>query len=609
MRVGRFGWEPYLLDVRSVFAARDALLSDGSVPVKFRSRVRPAILESWHRSVASGASMSLPVKELNDQWRSRTALRRAANPILSGLAEGLADLETGLLLADHNAVVLRRWIPDHSIVALLDSVNSDIGYNVAEELVGTNGVGTVIETGRATQITGPEHLSTILSTFTCVGAPIHHPLTRRIEGVITLTCLSDVSNPLLTPLLTSTAREIEHRLLEQASSRERLLLDAYLKAARTRRAPIAAVGRDIFFAGPKVTELLHGVDHAMLWEYVRAAASGSHADQAEFGLVADQLHIALCEPIESDGQVVGTIVEFTVDRPETRRQPSGTAPHGSIDLLGKSASIAEVALHAARLAASDTSVLIEGEGGVGKLTMAEAIIDSAGAEAARVDIAALEPFGATATIQTLRRELDRRPEILLIRHVESLTAETAAAIASLLEEFAAADRAPRIIATLTTDVDRPAGPGFQRLLDLIAVGRLIIPPLRDRREDISVAASAFFVAHRAERSTTISSAALRVLMRAPWPGNLRQLDRTIEGLVSGTSKSEIGPDDLPADLRAYASRRELSPIEELELNAILNALQQHHGNKYAAANAIGISRSTLYRKLRTYHVNPDRMYF
>ena len=80
-----------------------------------------------------------------------------------------------------------------------------------------------------------------MAKFTCVGAPIHHPITRRLEGVITLSCLSDAGNALLTPLLTSTAREIEHRILDQASLRERLLLDAYLKASKTRRAPVAAL--------------------------------------------------------------------------------------------------------------------------------------------------------------------------------------------------------------------------------------------------------------------------------------------------------------------------------------------------------------------------------
>ncbi|MDT4902797.1 MAG: sigma-54 dependent transcriptional regulator, acetoin dehydrogenase operon transcriptional [Pseudonocardiales bacterium] len=603
-----------MVDVRSVFAARDALLTAGAVPRQLRQRVRPMILQSWQRSIASGAYLPIPVKEPDERWLTRASLRRAADPVLAGLAERLVDLETGLLLADQNAVILRRWIPDHSIEALLDSVNSDVGYNVAEDLVGTNGVGTVIETGQATQITGPEHLSTVLQTFTCVGAPIHNPLTRRLEGVITLSCLSDASNVLLTPLLTSTAREIEHRMLELASTHERLLLDAFMRASKSRRAPVAAVGSDLFLAGPQVTELLRDIDHAMLWEYVRSVAAGARTVSGNLESIAERLHVAHCETIESDGAVIGTIVEFDLGRregtPLARAAARAATTRRGAALPGKSASLADAMAHGAHLASLGTSILIEGEPGVGKLTLAEAIIDSVGATAddvAKIDVAALSTD--TTFADELPRVLERRPSVVLVTHLESLPASAAAAAASLLEEAALDGTPPRVIGTLTCARDGECPAGLQRLVDVIGVGRVVIPPLRDRREDISEAATSFLRTHNGGRSLTLSSAALRVLICAPWPGNLRQLDTTIRGLVSTTTRFEILPEDLPADLRAHARRRQLSTMEELELSAILDALQRHHGNKFAAANAIGISRSTLYRKLRSYHVDPDRMYF
>jgi DNA-binding NtrC family response regulator len=263
-------------------------------------------------------------------------------------------------------------------------------------------------------------------------------------------------------------------------------------------------------------------------------------------------------------------------------------------------------------------MLIEGEAGVGKLTLADAVIEAAHldpARVARIDAAAIGADGAALFVRQLQRELELQPQVLLIRHLESLTADTTAATASALEGAGPADWTPRVIGTLTTSGDattRAEGsriPGFQRLIDLIAVGRVVIPPLRDRREDISEAVSVLLKAHSGRRTLSISSAAQRTLMRAPWPGNLRQLDSTVRGLVSTAPGFEILPEHLPADLLIHAHRRQLSPIEELELSAILDALQRHHGNKFAAANAIGISRSTLYRKLRSYHVDPDRMYF
>ena len=84
-----------------------------------------------------------------------------------------------------------------------------------------------------------------------MGVPVHHPITRRLEGVITMNCRATSGNPLLTPLMTSTAQEVESRLLAQATTSERQLLDEYLIAIGSRRAPVAVVGQDIFIAGPR----------------------------------------------------------------------------------------------------------------------------------------------------------------------------------------------------------------------------------------------------------------------------------------------------------------------------------------------------------------------
>jgi transcriptional regulator of acetoin/glycerol metabolism len=599
-------------DLRSVFSARDAVLAEGYVPKHLMPRIRPVILESWRRSLLCGASEPIPTPHATERENASTALRAAADPILLRLSERLCDLDTGVLLADRNAVILRRWVADNSILSALDRVNSTPGFSAAEDLVGTNGVGTVVETGRALQVTGPEHISTALTRFTCVGAPIHHPVTGRLEGVITLSCLSDANHPLLTPLLTSTAQDIEHHMLEQTSVRERMLLDAYLVASKQRRARVAAVGPDLFLAGPQVTGLLRDVDQAMLWEYVRATASGARASDSQFDTFREQFNVASCQPLVSDGEVIGTIVEFAAPRRDTPSRAK-VRPARTQVLPGRSASLAQVTAHATRLGASGQSILIEGESGVGKLTLARSILNSAqiaAADVASIDVATSGVLGSAELIQILREHLKRRPTALLLRHLESLPPNASSAFASTLEEFTTPDWTPWIIATMTTGSDEQLRPApTQRLIDVIGIGRVTIPPLRDRREDVSEAAEVLLKAYRGSRSITLSIAATRFLVRAPWPGNLRQLDTTIRGLVSSVSGSQIQPEDLPLDLQAHAQRRDLTGMQELELNAILDALRRNQGNKIAAATAIGISRSTLYRKLRAYHLDPTHNYF
>lgn len=492
---------------------------------------------------------------------------------------------------------------------MMDRIHSDIGFCVSEETIGTNGVGSVIEQGNAIQISGPEHLAPALQDFTCVGVPIHNPVTRRLEGVITMNCRAAATNPLLTPLMTSTAQEVEGRLLAQASVIERRLLDEYLVAIRARRAPIAAVGKDIFIAGPRVTDLLEGIDRALLWEHVRSVALGSRSS-ADRPYSTDRFRIARCQAIEDDGKVIGALVEFEVGSAD--RKPHDTpSTRPTAALPGKSTALASSLAYATRLASKGVPILIEGEAGVGKHTMARALLASAGVgaeETTVIDAAIGWADGTPGFLSVLRHELEMEPRAVILRHVECLTPEAAAASASIIEELQLGERLPRIVGTLTRGAQDPA-PGLRRLVDTLGVGRISIAPLRDRRDDIAPAVVELLRKHSNGRDLRISSAALRCLIRAPWPGNLRQLDATIRALATTTLGTEIRPEALPTELQGNSRKRELSAMEELELSAILEALQRHGGNKVAAAQSIGISRSTLYRKLQAYHIDPDTQYF
>jgi transcriptional regulator of acetoin/glycerol metabolism len=596
-----------------VDAAREHLLSDGTIPRHLEKGVRPEVLRSWRRSLMSGAELANPSLTFKGEHHARAALRLAADPVLSRLADQLAGLEAGVLLADHEATLVHRWLPDRSIVPMFDRINAMSGFDNSEESIGTNGCGSVIEHGSAIQVSGPEHLAEALRPFTCVGVPVHNPLTRRLEGVITLSCRATSGNPLLTPLMTSTAQEVESRLLAQASTRERQLLDSYLVAIGSRRTPIAAIGQDIVIAGPRVTELLEGIDRAVLWEHVRGLALGSRVTFGErLPILRDRFRIGRCQPVLHGDAVIGVIVELEVanlEPPADGGLPDPVPPRPTVTLPGHSPALVTAIAHATRLAAKGVPILIEGEAGVGKFALARAVLESAGPSEDLVVLDAAGEYadGTDAFVTRLREVLGRRPGALLLRHLEHLGPEAAAATASLLDQEGAAAPQPRLIGTLTTGIE--AGAGLRRLIDTLGVGRVTVPPLRDRQEDIGPTALAMIEKHRGKRSVHLSSSSIRLLMRAPWPGNLRQLEAAVRSVLSTSIGPEITPNDLPVDLQENSRKRELSAMEELELGAILAALKQHHGNKVAAAQAIGISRSTLYRKLQAYRLDPDKQVF
>lgn len=593
----------------AVYEAREHMLSEGTVPEQLARAVRPPVLQSWRRSIMSGAHVDSPALPFTGEHRTRAALRRAAEPVLERLAGQLAGMKAGVLLADYEANVLQRWAPDSTIRPMMDRINSDVGFSITEQNIGTNGVGSVLEFGGPIQISGVEHLAPALSAFTCVGVPIFHPVARRLEGVVTMNFCSTGGESLLTPLMTSVAQEVEHGLLAEATTVERQLLDEYLAAGGSRRAPIAAVGEDLFIAGPTATELVDGVDKALLWEHVRAVAMGSRADGSAHGLPTDRFRLTQCKPVTRDGAVIGAIVALEATEPTAGGSAEG--PRSEVSLPGKSAALVQAVSHATRLAASRTPMLVEGEPGVGKFALARAVCEAAVLDrgsTAIVDAAVSGAEDAGGFVTVLRHELELAPAVLVLRHLEALPQESAAAAASILEEQQRSDGAPWLVATRSTGEEEPNS-GQRRLIDTLGAGRVALPPLRDRREDIAPVAADMLRQHAGSRRLRFSSPALRCLVRAPWAGNLRQLEATIRGAIATTISTEVRPEALPTELQGTSQKRALSAMEELELNAILDALRKHGGNKVAAAQSLGIARSTLYRKLHVYHIDPDRQYF
>jgi DNA-binding NtrC family response regulator len=133
-----------------------------------------------------------------------------------------------------------------------------------------------------------------------------------------------------------------------------------------------------------------------------------------------------------------------------------------------------------------------------------------------------------------------------------------------------------------------------------------LPPLRDRREDIAPLAEHFLRQHseRYRRGVTMfTPQALDALREHPWPGNVRELDHVVERALLMSSSSVVTPFDLAlqstTDARLSSKLEEMS-LEEVERVLITKALGRFEGNANRAAEALGLSRSALYRRLQKY---------
>lgn len=145
----------------------------------------------------------------------------------------------------------------------------------------------------------------------------------------------------------------------------------------------------------------------------------------------------------------------------------------------------------------------------------------------------------------------------------------------------------------------------------LAVLPLTVPPLRERREDVPLLVKYFLVqcARKHGRDPMhVSPDAQTALVQHPWPGNVRELENLIERVVVTCQHSTIAGKDLFADYPLQPDKSDLSSIgkiarQEAERSRILQALRDAEGDKTRTARALRISRSSLYNKLRDYHIS------
>jgi DNA-binding NtrC family response regulator len=129
-----------------------------------------------------------------------------------------------------------------------------------------------------------------------------------------------------------------------------------------------------------------------------------------------------------------------------------------------------------------------------------------------------------------------------------------------------------------------------------------IPPLRERREDIPLLASQFLVQHARRYRKDLDGfedPAMKVLIAHSWPGNVRELDHAVERAVLMSSGRKVRSSDLGLRTTAEESRTlEEMSLEEVEYTLIKKALARYDGNVSKAAEALGLSRSAMYRRLQ-----------
>ncbi|HEY2666239.1 MAG TPA: helix-turn-helix domain-containing protein, partial [Actinomycetota bacterium] len=128
-----------------------------------------------------------------------------------------------------------------------------------------------------------------------------------------------------------------------------------------------------------------------------------------------------------------------------------------------------------------------------------------------------------------------------------------------------------------------------------------VPPLRHRIDDIRELVPHLLERHAPGRRITLAPHALHTLLRGAWPGNVAELEQALRSALARRHTGQITIADLPESCHA-TSRRVLTEWETLERDAIVRALREAGGDKIKAALRLGISRATIYRKVRAFGI-------
>lgn len=304
------------------------------------------------------------------------------------------------------------------------------------------------------------------------------------------------------------------------------------------------------------------------------------------------------------------------------------------DIIGKSLPIQQVFQTIERVAATDANVLILGENGTGKEVIARSIHRNshrAGEAFIGVDMGAIsetlfesELFGHVKGAFTDARE-DRpgRFEVahkgtLFLDEIGNLSLPLQAKLLSALQSRhvtrVGSNKPKEVDIRLISATNMPIfemvkeNKFRQDLLYRINTIEIKIPPLRDRLDDIPLLANHFlnnYAKKYNKNVRTISEAAIKIMQKYQWPGNVRELQHAIERAVIMCNSQVLNPDDF--FFTSTVSRTEDSNLnledfhlEEVEKILIRKVLKKYDGNITQAANELGLTRSSLYRRLEKY---------
>lgn len=614
--------------------------------------IRNVIRDSWSRSVSFGIDphntsvpVTVPSHSKND-YLLETLQRYADSYLLSELRDLAEESQHLLMLADAYGTIRTIEGREELKQVAAETLTCIVGAEWSEEKVGTNALGTALATGKVVQVIGEEHFTSKAQNWTCAAAPIRHPRTGTILGAVDMTGLLKDFHPHSIMTVIAVSKAIETLLEKRIESERFLILERFtdLLAANHSRTVLAIDSNQQIVKASQSAYDLGMVDYGKKYFQVPTNVNQETEWTSQRG---NGTWVFRYIPCLVNGDLVGALIigeskdqrqlMHATNHASKSRKPRYTFDH----IIGKSISLQHAKDTAVHFADSDWPVLLYGETGTGKELFAQSIHNRSRRKDERFvaincstmtrELAASELFGYTPGAFTGASKSGNNGKFvqahngtLFLDEIADLPLHVQPMLLRALEEKEISPIGSqkdmyvnvRVIAASNKHLWQAVKEGSFRedLYFRLSLLTLDIPPLRERSGDIEILFNHFL--HVAAREMhlqppMISPSTWQTLLNNQWHGNVRQLRNVAYRLVS-LNQPVIEKHHLPKEIvyleqsdsllqslnSANTAGSRFPNLNTTEMSHILNALHQCNQNVSKAAKLLGISRSTIYRKLQ-----------
>lgn len=619
----------------------------GMIRPQVRSFIADSWLRCWNYGIKEELEEEIPEGYAQQILTDNQLLIDIAWPFLLKMKELVAGSQYAITLHDRECRLLARVFAGDLLV--FEKSSFDIGAQWSEERMGTAGPNACIRQDRELQVVGAEHYNRRLAELTCSSAPIHDKY-GVIVGCINMTGRCSDSNSHTLGLVSAMAFAIEKHL-ELATGIKTLddtfsvisdgviVLDDRFHVSRASQFVCSLLKISMQeLKAIDLRTLLPADDFEM-----RLGMEKEPFTYPEYRLKIGSRSIVCTVtvlPIWMRGQNTGTVIFLRESRVMSRLANhfvGNRARYSFSDILTEDEGLRTLMGTMEGIAKTDCSVLLEGESGTGKELFAHSLHSASSrfqGPFVVVNCASLprslvesELFGyekgsftgANSAGNPGKFELADGGTIFL-DEIGELPLEIQAKLLRVLDNhrimrIGGRTERPldvRVVAATNRNLyEEVQNRNFRAdLYFRINVVKFDIPPLRRRGGDALLLAENFLrqINNKEGQQKRLGRDFREAVRRYPWPGNVRELQNAVVRAFYCSVGEEIGAQDLPAEVLEQISSSEeetlrLRGIEAFERQEILEALEQSHGDVVAAGKSLGISKSTIYRRIKKYKID------